>query len=157
MTDTRAPRPRSGLVTGSRWILTILAALFTLGAFTQFFLVGMGMFEDGSRWQDHANLGHVLGLVTYAMWIPAVLGKTGVRLIVANIGLLLLFGLQYAFMESGSTMMKAFHPLNGSILLVLASWITLQSLRLLRTPADTVGSAHTSESGFTERLEGTSS
>src|SRR5690606_7598548 len=56
MTDTRAPRPRSGLVTGSRWILTILAALFTLGAFTQFFLVGMGMFEDGSRWQDHANL-----------------------------------------------------------------------------------------------------
>lgn len=132
MASTQHSPPRSGLVTGSRWALTILAAIFTVGAFSQFFLVGMGMFEDGSRWQDHASLGHVLGLVTYLLWIPAVLGKTGARLIVPSLALLVLFGLQYAFIESDNTMMNAFHPLNGSVLLVLGFWVTLQARRLLK-------------------------
>lgn len=134
MTNTKHIQPGSGLVAGSRWALTILAALFTLGAFAQFFLVGLGMFENGSRWQDHASLGHVLGLVTYVLWIPAVLGNTGARLIVTSIALLVLFGLQYAFIEADSAMMNAFHPLNGSILLVLGFWVTLRASRLLSIP-----------------------
>jgi hypothetical protein len=156
MADIRTTQPRSGLVSGARWALLALAGLFTLGALAQFFLVGMGMFEDGSRWQDHANLGHVLGLVTYVMWIPAVIGRMGARLIVATIALLVLFGLQYAFMESDSTMMKAFHPLNGSVLLVLGFWVTLRGIGQLRTPSMASGPAHEPEPGLPDRFERTS-
>lgn len=157
MTNTQHIQPGSGLVTGSRWALAILAALFTLGAFSQFFLVGMSMFENGSRWQDHASLGHVLGLVTYVLWIPAVLGKTGARLIVTSIALLVLFGLQYAFIEADSTMMNAFHPLNGSVLLVLGSWVTLRASHLLRIPSLPHDRGSQSDSGLPGTMEKASS
>jgi hypothetical protein len=144
MTDTRT-QSQSGLVIGSRWALATLAGLFTLGAFAQFFLVGISFFDDAARWNDHANLGHILGLLPYVMWIPAVLGKVGARLIVASIALLVLFGLQYAFIEADSTIMHAFHPLNGSILLVLGFWVTQRSVGLLRHPATAPRSRDTLE------------
>lgn len=157
MTNTQQLQPGSGLVTGSRWALTILAALFTFGAFSQFFLVGVGMFDDGSRWQDHASLGHVLGLVSYVLWIPAVLGKTGLRLIVASVALMVSFGLQYIFINADSTMMNAFHPLNGSVLLVLGFWIALQAGQLLRTPSKSHDRASQSEPGLHGSMEEASS
>ncbi len=102
MTESHSTQPRSGLVTGSRWALAILAALFTLGALGQFFLVGMSMFEDAARWQDHETLGHTIGLLPYVMWIPAVLGRTGARVIVATVLLYVLFMAQYAFINVDS-------------------------------------------------------
>ncbi|HYH11390.1 MAG TPA: DUF6220 domain-containing protein [Thermomicrobiales bacterium] len=132
MTSTQATQTRSGLVTGSRWMLVILAALFTLGAFTQFFLVGVSFFDDASRWNDHATFGAFLGLLTYFLWIPAVLGKTGARVIIATVALLILFGAQHASISIDNTMVNALHPLNGSILLVLGWWVTQRSLGLAR-------------------------
>ncbi len=132
MTDTTMAHERSGLVTGARWVLMALAALFTLGAFTQFFLVGVSYFDNPVRWKDHANFGHILGLLPYVMWIPAVLGRTGTRVIVGTLLLFVLFMAQYAFIEVDSTMMHAFHPLNGSIMLVLAFWLTTRAFALAR-------------------------
>jgi hypothetical protein len=132
MTDTTMPREPSGLVTGARWALLALAALFTLGAFTQFFLVGISYFDNPVRWKDHANLGHILGLLPYVMWIPAVLGRAGTRVILGALLLFVLFMAQYAFIEIDNSMAHAFHPLNGSILLVLGFWLTQRAFALTR-------------------------
>jgi hypothetical protein len=135
MTEARTTTTRSKLVTGSRWALAILAALFTLGAFGQFFLVGLSFFDDAARWKDHAELGHIIGLLPWLMWIPAVIGKTGPRLIGASILLFLLFEAQYALINVDNTVANAFHPLNGSVLLVLGFWITQRAVASLRQPA----------------------
>ncbi len=136
MTDTTMPQHQAGLVTGSRWVLLALATLFTLGAFAQFFLVGVSYFDDPVRWKDHTDLGHMLGLLPYVMWIPAVLGRAGTRVIVGTLLLFVLFMAQYAFIEVDSTMMHAFHPLNGSIMLVLAFWLTTRAFALARGEED---------------------
>lgn len=157
MTQQPIPQPRSGLVTGSRWVLLILAALFTLGAFGQFFLVGMSMFDDATRWKDHATLGHILGLLPYVMWIPAVLGRAGFRLVLGTLLLLVLFMAQYAFINVDSGIANAFHPLNGSLLLVLGFWITCRGVKLVREESPTIEVASTGAraAGMPEKLERT--
>jgi hypothetical protein len=134
MADTRMTQSQSGLATGSRWALAIIAGLFTLGALGQFFLVGVSFFDDAARWKDHETLGHTIGVLPWVMWIPAVTGKTGNRLIGATILLFVLFEAQYALIEIDNTMVNALHPLNGSILLVLGFWITQRALGALRRP-----------------------
>ena len=132
MTDTTMTRERPGMVTGARWALLALAGMFTLGAFTQFFLVGVSYFDNPVRWKDHADLGNALGLLTYLIWIPAVLGRAGTRVILGSILLLLLFMAQHAFMEIDSSMVNALHPLNGAVMLVLAFWLAQRALALAR-------------------------
>ena len=141
MIDRHTTQLQSGLVSGARWMLAVLAALFTLGALFQFFLVGVSFFDDATRWNDHASLGHILGLFPYVMWIPAVLGKTGARVIIATMLLFILFMAQYAFINVENTMANAFHPLNGSVLLVLGFWIMLRSFGLLHRAAAGAGTS----------------
>lgn len=134
MAQVTAPG-QSGTVSIARWALAVLAALFTLGALGQFFLVGLSMFEDGARWRDHQTLGHVIGMLPWVMWMPALIGRAGRRLISATVLLFILFELQYAFINIDSGIANAFHPLNGSILLVLGVWICHRSIALVRVPA----------------------
>jgi hypothetical protein len=134
MIDTTMRQERAGLVTGARWALLALAGLFTLGAFAQFFLVGISYFDNPVRWKDHANLGHALGLLPYVMWIPAVLGRAGTRVILGTLLLFVLFMAQYAFIEVENSIAHAFHPLNGSVMLVLAFWVAQQAWGLARDP-----------------------
>lgn len=124
---------RSGLVTGSRWTLVVLTVLFTAGALGQFFLVGMSMFEDGTRWSDHKTLGHIIGMLPWVMWIPAVLGKTGRKMIISAVLLFVLFEMQYVFINAPSGIAKAFHPLNGSLLLVFGAWISYRAIVVARS------------------------
>ena len=132
MSDTTMTMERTGLVTGARWVLVALAGLFTLGALAQFFLVGISYFDNPVRWKTHANLGHMLGLLPYVMWIPAVLGRAGTRVILGTLLLFVLFLAQYAFIEIDNTMAHAFHPLNGAVMLVLAFWLTQRGFALAR-------------------------
>lgn len=155
MAQTHISDSRSGLVTGSRWVLTILATLFTLGAFTQFFLVGVSFFDDAARWNDHATVGHTIGLLPWVMWIPALLGKTGRGMIIATVLLFILFEAQYAFINVDNTIAQAFHPLNGSVLLVLGWSITQRSVALLRGELRDAR-VEPDAPGAPDRLEGTS-
>jgi hypothetical protein len=132
---------RSGSISIARWVLATLALLFVAGALGQFFLVGLGMFEDATRWQDHASLGNALSLLTWLMWIPAVIGKAGRRVILGTLLLFVLFGAQHAFINVDSGVMNALHPLNGSVLLMLGLWIAQQAVSLARVSAPQ-GSRH---------------
>lgn len=131
MTDTSMARERSRFVTGARWALVALAVLFTFGAFGQFFLVGVSYFDNPVRWKDHANFGSILGLLTYVIWIPAVLGRTGTRVVLGSVLLLVLFMAQHASIAVDSPMVNALHPLNGAVMLVLAFWIAQRTLAVI--------------------------
>lgn len=135
MTDSTT---RGGGVALARWVLLALAGLFTLGALAQFFLVGLSMFEDGARWQDHKTLGHVLGLLPYVLWIPAVLAKAGRGVILGALMLFVLFMAQYAFINIDSGAVRALHPLNGTLLLLLGASLTQRAFALVRIPAGQV-------------------
>ena len=60
------------------------------------------------------------------------LGRAGIRVIVGTLMLFVLFMAQYAFIEVDNTMMHAFHPLNGAVMLVLAFWLSQRALALAR-------------------------
>jgi hypothetical protein len=134
MTDIVAAHAPSRAVAGARWALAGVALLFVLGALGQFFLVGLSVFEDAARWDDHANLGHAIGLLTWVLWIPAVLGRAGRGLVIATLALFVLFEAQYGFISAGNGVAKALHPLNGAVLLVLGGWICQRAIALLREP-----------------------
>jgi hypothetical protein len=140
---------QSGSISIARWVLATLALLFTAGAFGQFFLVGLSMFDDGSRWQDHKTLGHIIGLIPYVMWIPAVLGKAGRGLVLQTLMLFVLYMAQYGFINADSSIANALHPLNGSLLLVLGVAIARQSIVLARFGATQArGRSHDTEGGL---------
>jgi hypothetical protein len=134
MTDIVASHAPSRAIAGARWALAGVSLLFVLGAFGQFFLVGLSFFDDATRWSDHANLGHAIGLLTWVLWIPAVLGKAGRGLVVATLALFILFEAQYGFISAGNGIVNALHPLNGAVLLVLGGWICQRAIALLREP-----------------------
>jgi hypothetical protein len=133
MTDTTTRR--GGGVALARWTLLFLVTLFTLGAMSQFFLVGLGMFEDGARWQDHRTFGYLVGMLTWIIWIPAVLGRAGRGVILGTVMLYFLFQAQYAFIHAGTGTLRALHPLNGTFLLLLGAWTTQRAFGLVRNPA----------------------
>jgi hypothetical protein len=122
----------STLVTRSRQVLAFLAGTFLVGVVLQVFLAGLGLFDDADRWGDHETFGHILGLVTYVLWIPAVLGRGGIRLIGGAVLLFVLYFLQYAFVGSDEPAVKALHPVNALALFSVAAWVGLRSLALLR-------------------------
>jgi hypothetical protein len=136
MTTTMSPPKQTsqptGRVTFARAAMLGLALLFVAGAFVQFFLAGLGLFDDAARWEDHKSSGHVLGLVTYFIWIPAALGRVGAGTLVGAILLVPLYYAQYAFIHIENTVVNAFHPVNGTVLLLLAFWIALRAFSLLR-------------------------
>jgi hypothetical protein len=134
MTDSTTRRGTGTSV--ARWTLLFLVTLFTLGAMSQFFLVGLGMFEDGARWQDHRTFGYLVGMLTWIIWIPAVLGRAGRAVILGTVMLYVLFQAQYAFIHAGTGTMRALHPLNGTFLLLLGAWTTQRAFGLVRTPVE---------------------
>ncbi len=113
-----------------------LAVLFIAGAFLQFFLAGLGLFDDATRWEDHKTSGHILGLVTYFIWIPAALGRVGAGTLIGAILLIPLYYAQYAFIHIENTVVNALHPVNGTLLLLLSFWIALRAFSLLRRPPE---------------------
>ena len=95
--SSTAASPASGLASWSRYVLLALTVLFVAGAMGQFFLAGLAVFDSPLRWSEHRSLGHTLDLVGMVIWIPAVLGRAGWRLILASVLLVVLFKAQYAF------------------------------------------------------------
>lgn len=115
-----------------RFAFLSLAFLFTAGALGQFFLAGLSIFDNGVHWADHARLGHWLGIVARLIWIPALLGRVGRRMVVATILLAVLFEAQYGFVEFDNPTVQALHPMNGALMFGLSTWIVARAFALVR-------------------------
>ena len=139
MTDERTLT--GSRVLWSRRALAGLAAVFVLGALLQFFLAGMAVFDGPERWADHEMVGHVVGLLSWFLWIPAVMGRAGRRVVIAAVAVFVLFGGQYGFVAADQGAIQALHPLNGSVLLLVAGWIAVAGGRLARESAADIASS----------------
>lgn len=131
--QTATPSTRSLRVVVSRYAVLSLAFLFTAGALGQFFLVGLSIFDNAVHWADHARLGHWLGIIARLVWIPALLGGVGRRMVVATIVLAVLFEAQYGFVEFDNPTVQALHPMNGALMFGLSTWIVARAFALVRS------------------------
>jgi hypothetical protein len=50
--------------------------------------------------------------------------------------LYVLFMAQYGFINAGTGTIRALHPLNGTLLLLLGAWITQRAFAMARTPLE---------------------
>lgn len=115
----------------SRYAVLLLSMLFAGGALAQFFLAGLAVFDDPTRWPDHASLGHALGIVAMLIWIPALFGRVGRRMVAATIALAVLFEAQYGFVNAGIGTVRALHAVNGVVMFWLATWIVRNAIGLV--------------------------
>jgi hypothetical protein len=118
----------------SRFGFNLVAWLFVGCVVVQFYLAGMGVFESNSHFITHRDFGYLFGVLTLVLVVLALLGRFPRWLIMATIGLLLLFALQSIFLILGDSLpaVAALHAVNGVLILGVAAalaWTTRGSLR----------------------------
>ena len=124
----------SPLVRWSRVGFNLVAWLFVGCVVVQFYLAGLGVFGSSSHFITHRDFGYLFGVLTLVLVVLALLGRFPRGLIVATIGLLLLFALQSVFLILGNSAptVAALHIVNGVLILGVATaiaWLTRGSLR----------------------------
>lgn len=98
--------------------MTLLA-----GALVQFFLAGRGVFS-GAGYGDHVSFGHLLGLIAILLPVAAFMGRLERRERNLSIAVLVLYILQYAFIEIGAPV-SVLHPMSGALILLAGGWLVL--------------------------------
>lgn len=105
-------------------------AVLTLGGIaTQFFLAGMTVFGAGTGWEAHAATGGAVGLPILGLFLMSFRGSLRAHRTQAS----LLFGLyllQLTLAALGQTLplIGALHPVNGLLMGLLASKLTVRLL-----------------------------
>ncbi|WEX07861.1 DUF6220 domain-containing protein [Chelativorans sp. AA-79] len=100
------------------------ARLVPVLLFAQFFTAGLSLFQDAAFWEWHAVLGALAAVPILALFISTLIVRS-VRPLRWWVGcLVLLYLLQIVYIvagqNSGSGVLQAMHPFNGSLLLAAA-------------------------------------
>jgi hypothetical protein len=106
----------------------------------QVFLIGMTLFVSFNWLPNYIAFGHSIGLVILLLFILALIARLPRRSILLTLLLVVLFSLQYAFVNLasafGTPVMGAFHSINALAIFWLAVYLARQALGLLAsTPA----------------------
>lgn len=105
-------------------------AVLTLGGIaTQFFLAGMTVFGAGTGWEAHAATGGAVGLPILGLFLMSF--RTSLRAHWTQASLLFgLYLLQLTLAALGQTLplIGALHPVNGLLMGLLASRLTVRLL-----------------------------
>jgi len=119
-----------------------LALPFATGAFVacgilQVFLAGLGVFDDPRAFVTHREFGYLFGWLTLVVLVLALVGRAPRGLVGLSALLLVLFAFQSVFvaLRSDMPMIAALHPLNGFLILGVASVATRRSWAVRREPA----------------------
>ena len=115
-------------------IRLVVAGLFVVGLFVQFYLAGRGAF-GASSYSEHRTFGDILHLVTPVILVLTLLhrrtrNRTDVTL---SILLIVLFEVQLALADLEHPSVGAFHPVNGVLILAVAAWLFFRDLRAVFT------------------------
>src|SRR5689334_19110792 len=110
-----------------------VVALFIAGLFVQFYLAGRGAF-GASSYSTHKDFGDVLHLLTPIILILTLVSRvTRNRVdVILAVALLVLFEVQFALADLDHPNAGAFHPVNGVLILVVASVLFRRDLRAVR-------------------------
>jgi hypothetical protein len=102
----------------ARLVFRGLAALFVAGVGSQFFIVGMALFVDGSRWNLHQMVGHASGIIPLLMFGAALLGRMPLTARMLSLVLLIQVVMQQVTVSIGDWA-GALHPLNAILMFAI--------------------------------------
>jgi hypothetical protein len=127
--------------------VVVLAWLFAAGVVVQVFLAGLSVFDSPARWPDHVAFGRLLGLIPPPLILLALAGRLPLGLIVMAALVLVMYGMQYLFANTGAAYLAAFHPVNAFVLLGLSAQLGQRTRRMMVPPAPSEESARRAAEG----------
>jgi mercuric ion transport protein len=122
---------------GARMAYLIVAWLFVVCCVIQFFLAGLGIFENGTRFETHRDFGYLFGWLGLFLVILALLGRLPRRQFVGgSLLVLLLFFMQSVFVlyRTSVPFVAALHPLNGALILGISLVLAMRARRYVAAP-----------------------
>ena len=114
-----------------RLIYLGLCALLLVGMLAQVFMAGLGVLVDPGYFALHQSFGHLFGPVIVLMLLCAVLGRLPRGVILATLGLFLLYGLQYVFLGAPLPFLRPFHVVDALLLFWSAARLAQETRQLL--------------------------
>ena len=125
MTTQTLSSARRGYVNVARWSLVIAGWLYAVGVVLQVFCIGMVFLAGQGQWLEvHRTIGHSVGLPAIVALLSAVVARLPRQLLLAALGLVLLHGLQYAFVGAANgSFLRAFHAVDAVLLFWLATYL----------------------------------
>ena len=123
MTTSSTIPATSRLIAWSRSALVTLAFLLFAGIMTKLLASGSTPFGWSDHWSEHEGFGLLLHALASTLWIPALLGRVGPRVIVATV----LVALSFPAGDETISLIRAL------MLVALPLWIGLRTLDQVRT------------------------
>ena len=133
MTTQTLKAKRQGYVGAARWAFVAACWLYAAGVVLQVFCIGMVFLAgQGQYLEVHRAVGHGVGTFAILALLGGLFSKLPRKLLMGAFGLVLLHGLQYAFIGAGGSFVRAFHAVNAVLLFWLAASLAQQARRVLR-------------------------
>lgn len=125
---------RRGYVSVILWLFVIACWFYAVGVVSQVFFIGMVFLVGQGQWlETHRAIGHSIGLLAILASLSALVARLPWSLLIAALALVLLHGLQYAFIEAtGSSFLRAFHAVGAVLLFWLAAYLGQGGVEFLK-------------------------
>lgn len=124
--------PRSPFSTWARRVCRLVSGLLVLALLAQVFLAGLAVFGAPSWWAQHTFFGHLIGLLIVLLLLSSLTARVSGRATLLSGLLVLLMGLQYAFVDSHRWLaglpIAALHPTNALVMF----WVATAVMRAAR-------------------------
>jgi mercuric ion transport protein len=127
----------AALERGARTAYLVVAWVFVACVVIQFFLAGLGVFDEPAQFETHRNFGYTFGFLVLVLLVLALIGRQPRRQFLGGTLLLvLLFALQSIFvgMRESNPTVAALHPLNGALILILSLVLATRSRQFVPAP-----------------------
>lgn len=126
-------------MSGTRWArigFLLVAWLFAIGTVIQVYLAGQGVFATGFNFELHRNVGYIFGLLPLVLIVLSLAGRMPRLVLLASALLLGLMILQSVLVRLPGIdpNIAAIHPVNGMLIVGLAFWLAISTLRNVRSP-----------------------
>jgi heme A synthase len=116
-----------------------VCGLFVACAVIQVFLAGLGVFDDPDAFITHRNFGYLFGWLTLVLLVISLVGRMPRRYVGLAVVILVLFSLQSVFvaLRQDTPAVAALHPLNGFLILGVATYTAWTSWKARSAAAST--------------------
>jgi hypothetical protein len=126
----------SRLAQVSRRAHLVVACLFFAGVAVQVFLAGLSVFAGSNWWTAHRTSAHIIEYLPILLIPLALLGRMPRSIVLLSGLLVLLFALQYAFIEIAAatdlSWLAAFHPVNALVIFAVTLTVAQRARREIR-------------------------
>ena len=115
----------------ARPIHIVVAWLLVAGLLVQVFLAGMGVFDSSSMFATHRDFGYALTLLPVVLVVTSLVGGFGRMETIAAAVMFGQFILQSVLVlqRESSPAIAALHPVNGVLILLIATWLARDAWR----------------------------